>query len=776
MPCQRALFLLLLIVLTTLPSFSAATKRFTVEEDIRLVHFGDPYTHEAEPIEFSPNGAYFAVDTERGVLHRNRPESTLRVYRTNDAHFFLLHSGQRPAPIWELTKSTYKDGPIISHIRWLEDSSGIAFLMKTASGNDQLFLANLKTRLLQSISSRDQQVTAFDVADQSHIVYSALSPLIGEEAASESHATSVVGTGRTFPDLMFPKDRYLVRHQHDLSELWALRNEKRFRVEDRSCHEPFFVHSGGQRVLALSPNGRFVLTALPIKVVPPEWDALFRPKWASYPRQLRAGVQDNRAFNGFFFVNQYVLIDLAEGTAKLLTGTPVANEVGWWDSHARAAWSADSAFVVLPSTFLPAALHKSDSLPNRPCIMVANVREHSLACLDWLKGPTQNGYDKDFRFVEAIHFIDRPGRKIVVDYRQLNGTKDSVGYFLSANGQWTKSWANQQEKLGNGSIAVFVKQGLNDPPVLVGIDRDTNKSDVIWDPNPQLAQIRLGDAKVLNFTDSDGHEWSAGLYRPPDYDGTKRYPLVIQSHGFIQDRFDPSGVFPTAFAARELSDAGILVLQVPDCPLFGTPSESACNVQRYKQGIDRLVAEGTVDPERLGIVGFSRTCLYVMHALTTNIIHFAAASITDGVNEGYLQYLASVDELNNVLAHDYDAMIGAQPFRDGLQQWFKNSPEFNMDKVSTPLLVVAKGRAGLLSMWEPYALLRYQNKAVDLTLLEESTHVLTNPAERLVSQGGTVDWFRFWLKNEEDPNPDKADQYIRWRKMRTLQHPRIALP
>ena len=32
-----------------------------------------------------------------------------------------------------------------------------------------------------------------------------------------------------------------------------------------------------------------------------------------------------------------------------------------------------------------------------------------------------------------------------------------------------------------------------------------------------------------------------------------------------------------------------------------------------------------------------------------------------------------------------------------------------------------------------------------------------------------LDWFRFWLKSEEDPDPTKATQYIRWQELRKLQ-------
>jgi len=32
-----------------------------------------------------------------------------------------------------------------------------------------------------------------------------------------------------------------------------------------------------------------------------------------------------------------------------------------------------------------------------------------------------------------------------------------------------------------------------------------------------------------------------------------------------------------------------------------------------------------------------------------------------------------------------------------------------------------------------------------------------------------VDWLCFWLKDEEDPDPAKVDQYKRWHELRKLQ-------
>jgi hypothetical protein len=72
-------------------------------------------------------------------------------------------------------------------------------------------------------------------------------------------------------------------------------------------------------------------------------------------------------------------------------------------------------------------------------------------------------------------------------------------------------------------------------------------------------------------------------------------------------------------------------------------------------------------------------------------------------------------------------------------------------------------------MWQPYGGLRYLHKPVDLIMLNTDEHVLTNPAVRLASQGGSVDWFRFWLQDYEDPDPAKKDQYERWRGLKEMQ-------
>jgi hypothetical protein len=131
---------------------------------------------------------------------------------------------------------------------------------------------------------------------------------------------------------------------------------------------------------------------------------------------------------------------------------------------------------------------------------------------------------------------------------------------------------------------------------------------------------------------------------------------------------------------------------------------------------------------------------------------------------GYLQYILT----DKGYAPTYIKAIGSAPVGDGLKQWLERSPGFNMDKVQTPLLAVAVSKFGILEEWEPYSALWHMGKPVDLLLLKEGTHPFTNPGQRLVSQGSTVDWMRFWLLGEEDPDPAKHDQYVRWRHLRSM--------
>ena len=761
----------LLVVIGAINLHCEERRRFTVADDIEMSHFGDPYTGAVKPITFSPDGRYFAVTTERGRIDLNKPESTLRVYRLEDVRRFLKgpETTRGPSPILAVSRSTYDNGPIITDVRWVPNSSGVAFLAKTASGNDQLFFADLTSKTVVPLTPQDQHVKSFDIRNRNHYVYSVLSPVVREKVVIDSHATTLVGTGRDFYHLVFPEAKYpFTSMWHDLGNLWAVVDGKRFRVKDKSSGRLVTLYSEGETALALSPDGRWAVTARAVGNVPTEWETVYPPPYPSFPYRIRATAQDLSHVDGHRYVSEYVLIDLVRGLIKPLTGAPTGPSAGW-GQYLRGRWSDDGQSILLPATFFPPEARDTNGQPNRPCIAAIDLVKNRLECLEAWKGPTKDGYEDGFHALDDLDFARGNRKQVTLTYTRLDGSQGTTIYVESNGGSWTSKAESGELAHTGGSVDVSIKQSTNDPPVLVATDRANKISRVIWDPNPQLRGIELGEASDLRWRDTNGRNWVGTLFKPPDYVPGQRYPLVIQTHALFWGQFIPSGTFPSAFAARELAAAGMMVLQTTECPYTMTPNEGPCNVAEYEAAVEQMEKDGMVNPTRVGIIGFSRTCFYVLEALTTSTLRFRAASITDGIDNGYVQYVIDTGTGNGG-ALEAEAMNGGRPFGGGLQEWLKRSPGFNMEKVTAPVQVVALGPMNLPSMWEPYALLSALNKPVDLIMMtQQGTHVLSNPAQRMASQGGTVDWMSFWLLDHEDADPGKAEQYARWRELRKLQ-------
>jgi hypothetical protein len=115
---------------------------------------------------------------------------------------------------------------------------------------------------------------------------------------------------------------------------------------------------------------------------------------------------------------------------------------------------------------------------------------------------------------------------------------------------------------GSISGAGAGRESLNEPATLVATDPAIGKSRPIFDPNPQLANISLGSVSVYEWKDSHGRIIKGGLVKPPDYVPGRRYPLVIQTHGFDAKRFFSVGFSNTANAGRALAARDLIVLQV----------------------------------------------------------------------------------------------------------------------------------------------------------------------------------------------------------------------
>src|SRR5258708_3475588 len=187
----------------------------------------------------------------------------------------------------------------------------------------------------------------------------------------------------------------------------------------------------------------------------------------------------------------------------------------------------------------------------------------------------------------------------------------------------------------------------------------------------------------------------------------------------------------------------------------------------FAGAIDFLNRKGLIDRDRVGISGFSHTFWYVTYALTRPKKRFAAAAVADGNDYDYFQYMVMSNHRLD-FPGAFDRANGAPPFGDGLQRWLSVSPAFNMEKIETPLRIQTLYPTSLLYEWHWFVGLATLGKPVEMNYILDGVHVLEKPWDRMISQQGNVDWFCFWLKGEEDPDPAKVEQYKRWRQLRAL--------
>jgi dipeptidyl aminopeptidase/acylaminoacyl peptidase len=740
---------------TACPALNAqqAKKPFTVADEIGLRFFGGGEGNRgAKALDFSPNGKYIAIDTERGRLDLNRVEDSLRFYRTEDIKNFLAGSDQSkpPAPVWIMTAPPQKEGSVINDWRWLADSSSVAYLESIEEGYKRLVLADLTKKTVEALTSKTENVGSFDIRDRQHYVYTSSEPAeLLKKKEAEGHPATVVGTGKNIWEMIFPTEMLQSQLKWGAADstLWSVIDGKRSRVNNKDFET---------RGMVLSPDGRSIITRISLKP-PEEWKSLYLPPYPSPAfDELRTGDK----------VSEYVLVDLQNGKAQPITNTPTSDTAGWADMMAGPDWSSDGQAILLPGTFL------SSSKPSPPCVAVIDLASNTSECMWTMKpGRDSNGapIHKDYRWLQEVRFVNGDKQLVLVGYAYV-GQGFKVGtseYRRTADRTWEQvgpEFAGDADEVGPGDLRIRVKEGPNDPPLVVA--SAGGKSRVVWDPNPELEDVKLGQVRIYTWKAEDGRPWRGGLYLPPDFKPGQRYPFVIQTHGFDESGFVPAGLFPTGLAAEALANTGMVVLQVADegdaCPME-TPNEGPCMVKGYEAAVQQLTSEGVIDPENIGMIGFSRTCYYTMEALTmSSSLHIKAALITDGLMLDYVP-----DGLEGGSSFD-EKMIGAPAYGQGLQTWLQRSPSFNLEKVNAALMVVGEGPASLLTMWHPYAALHYLRKPVDVVMLNTDEHTLTNPAERMASQGGSVDWFRFWLKGEEEPDPAKTEQYKRWHDLRTL--------
>jgi dipeptidyl aminopeptidase/acylaminoacyl peptidase len=755
---------------------------FSVKDDIGMVRFNDPSADldatENDSEAYSPDGKHVAIITTQGLLASDQVRSVISVFDLDELNSFLASPSSRsPIPRSVASVEAISQGQqtipyaaIIHDLRWSDDSKHIIFRGQNKKGGYQLYEARTYGGECRILTPITDDVDHFDIAGNT-IAYTA-TPLSSPPPPPgiPINRDAFDATGFRSSQILFPGE--IRSFEVKTLSLFTLgigdHPRPRRRVPGYSVQDTTFFHY--LFPFRLSPDGRWLISVEPVTGSIPAYWQDFDPLTPFEHRRLRAGDPDLTRPDNVLRSRRYTLINLWTGASRILVNAPSAEFLGYVSDANRVVWSKDRKRVLLTNLYFP-----PDTLSGRevshpmPCV-VASIDLPSLErrCLYF------NGVPMPWsaEHVANVGFGKNRG-DVFVTLRSASGERNIVG-FQFVNGEWSpdslrnRSTAQtaDSETRQHGGVRVYVKQDLNQLPTLWASDSQTKNRRQLWNPNPQLAHVAFGQVSVFRWRDSSGRDWIGGLVKPVGYIPGHRYPLVIQMYVFREHEFLTDGTDPSAFAARHLASAGMVVLQIRKQPNVLSDQDASTSLDGYESAIRQLSNDGLIDSRKVGVVGFSWTCWYAINALIKAPKLFAAATIADGLDNSYAQYIFGAPSQPNLQAQ-MNQIRGGSPFGPNLERWVKEAPGFHLDQVQTPVRIEANDPDAILQEWELYGGLYLQHKPVDLIYFPEGTHIHQRPLERLESQQGNVDWMRFWLQGYEDPDPAKCAEYQRWKKMRS---------
>lgn len=731
----------------------------TVRDSIEMTRLVDPSpslrSSFDRSIEFSPKRTHFAVVTQKGNLARDTLIHEVLVFNVEEVRAYL--NGNEPLDTsLGYSVISFESTPVnvgtsrppgISRLRWISDST-IAFVAQSEDSPNQVYSVDVSTRELTQLTNHDRHIRRFDIsADLSTLVFVA----------------DADGVDRTETDLrgyaVESRPLYLsLERDPSSSETF----DEAFFSLDMSTGTSTMLTSPGHPLYRsrgpwVSPNGRRAIALAYATDIPADWLVEYSqyqsigPAIRDYGNNPAIDTPRTRVF-------QYALIDTVTGEIGPLLRAPITF------GHHAVHWTSDGERAIVSNTYLPLDDVNASELERRrgsSWVVEIDIDTGQLAPIH--SHPTGGG---------SLLGMQRPSDSLlVVQYRRPDRQGDvSLLYRQSESGQWLLQDSGAPPGT-TSSFSVFIQQDVDTPPDLAATDHTTRQTKLITSFNPMLSAKIVDRVEHFEWTDRNNRSWEGGLLYPPDYHSDQRYPLVIQTYGYSPDQFllDGASTITSAFAARPIADTGIIVLQMAIQPSSNpSPLRGQEHGPGYAAGFDGAVRaldeRGLIDPRRVGLIGWSRTGLHVSYAVTFSEHIFTAATIADSTSIGLTTYMQMFG-MSAPGMFGIEKAVGAPFWAEDRSLWLDKAPNLNAHRVRTALRFESYGTY-LNPYWDLYTTLKRHYRPAEMFHIPVASHNLQRPLARYGSQQGNVDWFAFWLKGYEDPDPEKAAQYDRWRSMR----------
>ena len=269
---------------------------------------------------------------------------------------------------------------------------------------------------------------------------------------------------------------------------------------------------------------------------------------------------------------------------------------------------------------------------------------------------------------------------------------------------------------------------------------------------PQLRHSEQGRTGLIDWRSLDGHELRGAVIYPVGYREGERYPMIVQVYGgsAVSGSLNQFGMGGAPVDNLQLfATRGYVVLMADSHLRVGTPMQDL--LKSVMPGVDRAVALGIADPDRVGLIGHSYGG-YSTLSLIVQTQRFKAAVVSAGIGNLTAAYGALGSDGSNYLqswAESGQGRMGGSPweYRD---RYIENSPMFYLDRVTTPLLIVqgASDTAPWLSD-QMFSSLRRLGKRVEYARYAGEDHwpgtwSLANQRDYLTR---VIDWFDRYLKS-----------------------------
>ncbi len=316
---------------------------------------------------------------------------------------------------------------------------------------------------------------------------------------------------------------------------------------------------------------------------------------------------------------------------------------------------------------------------------------------------------------------------------------------------------NTPKKAKDADLIVFTKEDFQTYPNLHATDLSFKKQVQLSDAAPQQKEFIWGTAELVSWTSLDGMKIEGTLHKPENFDSTKKYPLIVNfyeksSQELFSYRMPEIG--RSTIDYHRYTSNGYLVFNPDVYYKEGYPGEDAFNC--VMPGISALLEKGFVDVKRIGAQGHSWGGYQVAYLATrTNL--FAAIESGAPVVNMFSAYggIRWTTGLNRSFQYEHTQSRIGKSIWEAPLRYLENSPLFTLDKINTPILIMANDDDGAVPWYqgiEFFIGLRRLQKPAWLLNYNDADHWPTKLRDKEDFQIRMAQFFDHYLKDEPMPN------------------------